>query len=132
MSNEEIVVVLSSVKDCRTLFILCSVLIFCDVITGYLKAWKQREINSSISRDGYIKKVGWIVALLLGVVLDQFIHVHIFLFGTAIVCIATEAISVYENLSAVGVNLPFAKYFEKVKDKYEEEHEELSEEESSK
>ena len=116
MSSEEIAITLSSVKDCRTLFILCSVLIFCDVITGYLKAWKQREINSSISRDGYIKKVGWVVALLLGVVLDQFIHVHIFLFGTAIVCIATEAISVYENLSAVGVNLPFAKYFEKVKD----------------
>lgn len=116
MSSEEIAITLSSVRDCRTLFVLCSVLIFCDVITGYLKAWKEKDINSSISRDGYIKKVGWIVALLLGVVLDQFIHVHLFLFGTAIVCIATEAISVYENLSAVGVNLPFAKYFEKVKD----------------
>lgn len=116
MSSEEIAITLSSVKDCRTLFILCSILIFCDVITGYLKAWKQRDINSSISRDGYIKKLGWVVALLLGVVLDQFIHVHIFLFGTAMVCITTEAISVYENLSAVGVNLPFSKYFEKVKE----------------
>ena len=124
MTSEEIAITLSSVKDCRTLFILCSVLIFCDVITGYLKAWKEHKINSSISRDGYIKKVGWITALLLGVILDQFIHVHIFLFGTAIVCIATEAISVYENLSAVGVNLPFAKYFEKVKDLNNEESEE--------
>ena len=116
MNNEEIMLALSSVSDSRTLFIICSVLIFSDVLTGYLKAFKNKKVNSSISRDGYIKKVGWIVALILGVILDYFIHVHIFLFGTAIVCIATEAISVYENLSDIGVKLPFNKYFEKVKD----------------
>jgi toxin secretion/phage lysis holin len=116
MSNEELMLALSSVRDSRTLFIICSVLIFSDVLTGYLKAFKNKKINSSISRDGFIKKLGWIVALILGVALDYFIHVHIFLFGTAIVCIATEAISVYENLSDIGVKLPFNKYFEKVKD----------------
>lgn len=116
MNNEELMIALSSVRDSRTLFIICSVLIFSDVLTGYLKAFKNKKLNSSISRDGYIKKIGWIVALILGVVLDYFIHVHIFLFGTAIVCITTEAISVYENLSDIGVKLPFNKYFEKVKD----------------
>lgn len=116
MNNEELMIALSSVRDSRTLFIICSVLIFSDVLTGYLKAFKNKKINSSISRDGYIKKIGWIVALILGVLLDYFIHVHIFLFGTAIVCITTEAISVYENLSDIGVKLPFNKYFEKVKD----------------
>jgi toxin secretion/phage lysis holin len=114
--DKEIIQALSSVRDSRTLFIICSILIFSDVLTGYLKAFRNKKINSSISRDGYIKKVGWIVALILGVLLDYFIHVHIFLFGTAIVCITTEAISVYENLSDIGVKLPFAKYFEKVKD----------------
>ena len=116
--ENEIITALSSIRESRTLFILCSILIFTDVITGYLKAFKNRKLNSSISRDGYIKKIGWIVALLLGVTLDYFIHVNIFLFGTAIVCITTEAISVYENLSDVGVKLPFAKYFEKVKDNH--------------
>lgn len=114
--NEELIQAISSVKDSRTLFIVCSILIFSDVLTGYLKAFKNKKINSSISRDGFIKKIGWIIALILGVLLDYFIHVHIFLFGTAIVCIATEAISVYENLSDIGVKLPFNKYFEKVKD----------------
>lgn len=116
MNGEELIQALSSVQDSRTLFIICSVLIFSDVLTGYLKAFKNKKINSSISRDGFIKKIGWIIALLLGVVLDYFIHVHIFLLGTAIVCLTTEAISVYENLSDVGVKLPFAKYFEKVKE----------------
>ena len=89
MTNEELIQALSSIKDSRTLFILCSILIFSDVLTGYLKALKNKKINSSISRDGFIKKIGWIVALILGVALDYFIHVHLFLFGTAIVCIAT-------------------------------------------
>ena len=114
--ESEIIAALSSIRESRTLFILCSILIFTDVVTGYLKALKNKKLNSSVSRDGYIKKIGWIVALMLGVALDYFIRVHIFLLGTAIVCITTEAISVYENLSDVGVKLPFAKYFEKVKD----------------
>ena len=118
--EKEIITALSSIQESRTLFILCSILIFTDVITGYLKAIKNKIINSSISRDGYIKKIGWIIALILGVAMDYFIHVHLFLFGTAIVCIATEAISVYENLADVGVKLPFAKYFEKVQDVQED------------
>lgn len=114
MANEELINALSSIQESRTLFILCSVLIFADVLTGYLKAFRFKKLNSSISRDGYIKKIGWMIALSLGVALDFFIHVHIFLFGTAIVCITTEAISVYENLGEIGVKLPFAKYFEKI------------------
>ena len=118
--ENEIITALGSIRESRTLFILCSILIFTDVITGYLKAFKNKKVNSSISRDGYIKKVGWMVALILGVALDYFIHVHIFLFGTGIVCITTEAISVYENLSDIGVKLPFAKYFEKVQGDHSE------------
>lgn len=118
--EKEILTALSSIQESRTLFIVCSILIFTDVLTGYLKAFKNRKLNSSISRDGYIKKIGWIIALILGVAMDYFIHVHIFLFGTAMVCIITEAISVYENLSDVGVKLPFGKYFEKVKDGVED------------
>ena len=121
--EKELITVLSSIRESRTLFIICSILIFTDVLTGYLKAFKNRKVNSSISRDGFIKKIGWMVALVLGVALDYFIHVQIFLLGTAVVCITTEAISVYENLADVGVNLPFAKYFEKVKKSVSDEDE---------
>ena len=83
-------------------------------MTGYLKAIKNRKINSSISRDGYIKKISWIIALILGFTIDYFVKVNLFLIGSAIVCIATEGISVYENLGEIGIHLPFKKYFEKV------------------
>lgn len=104
-----------TISEPKTLFILCGIFVFTDVITGYLKAFKNHKMNSSISRDGYIKKIAWIVALLLGFVVDYFVGVQLFLIGSAIVCIATEGISVYENLGELGINLPFSKYFEKMR-----------------
>lgn len=111
---EQFVEKLMDINEPKTLFILCGIFIFSDVMTGYLKAIKNRKINSSISRDGYIKKTSWIIALILGFTIDYFVKVNLFLIGSAIVCIATEGISVYENLGEIGIHLPFKKYFEKV------------------
>lgn len=96
------------------LFVLCGMFIFFDIITGYLKAFKNKKVNSSISRDGFIKKLSWMFALIMGFGIDFIVNSELFLIGSAVVCIATEGISVYENLSELGVKLPFAKYFEKV------------------
>ena len=116
MGNADVVSIITHIQEPKTWFILCAIFIFSDIITGYLKAFKYRKVNSSISRDGYVKKIGWIIALLLGWSVDFFIKTNVFLIGSSIVCFTTEAISVYENLSEIGVNLPFAKYFEKIKE----------------
>ena len=116
MGNADVVSIITHIQEPKTWFVLCAIFIFSDIITGYLKAFKYRKVNSSISRDGYVKKIGWIIALLLGWSVDFFIKTNVFLIGSSIVCFTTEAISVYENLSEIGVNLPFAKYFEKIKE----------------
>ena len=103
-----------TINEPKTLFILCAVFIFSDVITGYLKAFKFKKVNSSISRDGYIKKISWMLALLLGFTTDYIMDLNIFLIGSAVVCVATEGISVYENLGELGIKLPFKEYFEKI------------------
>ena len=117
---EQFIEKITSINEPRTIFILCGLFIFTDVLTGYLKAFKNKKINSSISRDGYIKKIGWVIAILLGFLVDLLVGVNIFLIGSAIVCISTEGISVYENLGEIGINMPFKKYFEKL-DKKESE-----------
>lgn len=117
---EQFIEKITSINEPRTIFILCGLFIFTDVLTGYLKAVKNKKVNSSISRDGYIKKIGWVIAILLGFLVDMFVNVNIFFIGSAIVCIATEGISVYENLGEVGVNLPFKRYFEKIDNKESE------------
>lgn len=111
---EQFIEKITSINEPRTIFILCGLFIFIDVLTGYLKAVKFKKLNSSISRDGYIKKIGWIVAILLGYLINLLVNVNLFLTISATVCIATEGISVYENLGEIGVNLHFRKYFEKL------------------
>ena len=70
---EQFVEKLMDINEPKTLFILCGIFIFTDAMTGYLKAIKNRKINSSISRDGYIKKISWIIALILGFAIDYFV-----------------------------------------------------------
>lgn len=117
---EQFVEKIIGMNEPKTIFMLCGIFIFADVLTGYLKAFKYHEINSSISRDGYIKKIGWVIAILLGFIVDLLVEVNLFLIGSAVVCIATEGISIYENLGEVGIDLRFAKYFAKLKDNQEE------------
>lgn len=111
---EEFVQKILEVNNPKTLFLLCGIFVFSDILTGYLKAIKNKKVNSSISRDGFIKKISWLVALILGFAIDYFVKVNLFLIGSAIVCIATEGVSVYENLGELGIKLPFKKYFEKM------------------
>lgn len=111
---EEFIVKFNEINEPKTLIFLCGLFIFTDILTGYLKAFKFKQVNSSISRDGYVKKISWIVAILLGFAIDYLVKENIFLIGSAVVCIGTEAISVYENLSEMGVKLPFKNYFEKL------------------
>lgn len=112
--------IMLSIKDNKTIFLICGIFISFDIITGYLKAIKKKEINSSISRDGFIKKLGWIVAILLGFSIKELIKIDLFLMMSALVCVATEGISVYENLGEIGINLKLKKYFEKLKEEEEE------------
>lgn len=104
----------NNINEPKTIFLICGIFIFADVLTGYLKAFKNKKVNSSISRDGYIKKIGWVVAILVGFFIDMLVNVDLFLFGSASVCVITEAISFYENLGEIGIKLPFEKYFVKL------------------
>lgn len=118
---EQFINAITSIQDAKTLILLCSLFIFADVLTGYCKAFKFRKINSSISRDGYIKKMGWAIAILVGLCFKALTGIGVFLFISAFVCVATEGMSLYENLAELGINLPFVKYFEKLKEVEEKE-----------
>lgn len=111
---EQFIEKITNISEPKTIFLICGLFIFADVLTGYLKAFKNKKVNSSISRDGYIKKIGWVISILVGFLVDMLVGVNIFLVGSAVVCITTEAISFYENLGELGINLPFKKYFVKL------------------
>ena len=110
---------ITNVTSLKSIFLICGFFIVIDIITGYLKAFKTKKINSSISRDGFIKKIGWVLALITGVFIEYISGTRIVLITSATMCILTEGISFYENLGELGVNVPYKKYFEKICEKEE-------------
>ena len=99
-----------------------------DIITGLLKAWHNKNIDSTILRQGLFNKLAEIVAVAFAAFIQyggQYIHMGIELPVVAVVssyiCLM-EFISVIENLCEVNPHLAkvFEKYLKKAKEKEEE------------
>lgn len=105
---------ITNITDMKVYAILPILFIFIDIATGYIKAFKTQKVNSSIGRDGFCKKLGWLVSIILGYIFYFFLNTNLVLIGTALYCSLTELTSIYENLSEIGVDLPFSQFFEKI------------------
>ena len=80
-----------------------------DFISGFLKAWKNNEIDSSKMRKGLIKKVGEVLMLVVGELLVAGTMLpyssDILKFISGYLCLM-ELISIFENLALLGVPVP--------------------------
>lgn len=83
-----------------------------DVLTGIICAYQKKKISSKKSGQGVVKKMGYIVAIILAVALDKLLGQN-GIFRTMVVyyLVATDGISIIENLALMGIPLP-----EKIKD----------------
>ena len=88
-------------------------LIFLDVVSGLLVAFAEKKLNSTISRAGAARKVATLLVVAVAGAFDPIFPNMIFaglnLNLTGAVCLilmATEGISVLENVSILGVNIP--------------------------
>ena len=80
-----------------------------DFISGFLKAWKNNEIDSSKMRKGLIKKIGEVLMLVVGELLVAGTMLpyssDILKFISGYLCLM-ELISIFENLALLGVPVP--------------------------
>lgn len=91
-----------------------------DIITGILRAGKDRELNSSINIEGLITKLGEVVAVVFLSFIDTYLGVDGIILKTGVWLLITyEVMSIIENFKQIGVELNFImKYFDK--NKYKE------------
>ncbi len=105
-----------------------------DYVTGMADAWAARELSSKTGLLGIVKKLCYLVAVAVAVVVDWVIQSvaakagldmgNFYAFGLLVTVwlILNELISILENLSTLGVPLPefLMKIIEKLKKTAEE------------
>lgn len=91
----------------ETLYVVFSILVVGDVISGVIKAWKQGRLRSRTLRDGLIASIGELFMLLLCILAAELVPVTgIVVFAVLLFMALKELISICENLLEIGVKLP--------------------------
>lgn len=94
-----------------------------DLISGVVKALKEKTLNSSKMRDGLFKKAGSVLIMLLGALVDYgqaYVDIGVSIPVATIFCgiiIMTEVVSIIENACVINPNLlpdTFKAYFAKI------------------
>lgn len=99
-------------------FVVLLVVMITDYFTGMAEAYVNKTLNSRIGVVGILKKIGYIVAVAVGVVADYLITNALIKIGidinvggyiglvVTIWFIINELISILENLTEIGTPLP--------------------------
>jgi toxin secretion/phage lysis holin len=86
---------------------LLSLLMLLDIITGVLKAIKNKTLRSRTAWYGYARKIGVFIAIIAVNIIDVIMGLGgAVVYTTVLFYIANEALSVVENLSELGVKVP--------------------------
>lgn len=78
-----------------------------DFATGLLKAWKNGDYKSSKMRDGLIRWIAELIAIVFVILIDILLGLDFYICGlTLALFVYKEAGSIIENLGQLGVDLP--------------------------
>lgn len=113
--------------------VLLIVTMVLDYLTGMASAWAAGELSSKTGLLGLLKKLGYMVAVAVAVVVDMVLSVaaeragisigmdYIFALLVTIWLTLNECISILENLSEIGVPVPefLMKIIKKLKEETE-------------
>ena len=88
------------------LVVIPVILMVIDILTGYLSAWKMKEIKSQKMRDGVSKKVAEICYIVIGFVLRFATGATTIAYFISIYIMYMELVSVFENADKLGVPIP--------------------------
>ena len=86
-----------------------------DLVTGFAQAVKNKAVDSTKMRDGLWHKLGFVAAIVVGIVMEECLAnvdfgagVQVQVPTTAVICafiILTELVSIAENLASISPEL---------------------------
>lgn len=105
---------------CDSLLISLIIVMVIDYITGVCKGIYNKNVNSSIGLKGILKKIGYLIIVILATLFDNVINDKSMAIRALVIYffISNEAISILENWGSLGLPLPkkIFEVFEKLKD----------------
>lgn len=98
--------------------IVCGILIIMDIVCGTVAAMRNKELCSSIAREGMYNKIGEAMFLLSGIIANEILAMPPFdglgispnvAYLVAAYIAWMELVSILENICKINPELPFAK-----------------------
>lgn len=98
--------------------IVCGILIIMDIVCGTVAAMRNRELCSSIAREGMYNKIGEAMFLLIAIIANEILAMPPFdglgispdiAYLVAAYIAWMELVSILENICKINPELPFAK-----------------------
>lgn len=98
--------------------IVCGILIIMDIVCGTVAAMRNKELCSSIAREGMYNKIGEAMFLLIGIIANEILAIPPFdglgispdiAYLVAVYIAWMEVVSILENICKINPELPFAK-----------------------
>lgn len=81
-----------------------------DILTGYIQAVINKDVDSKIMREGLLHKILLILIMLLSFILEFAFNLHCISVGVCIYICVMELTSILENLKKAGININFINF----------------------
>jgi len=86
---------------------LLVIAMFLDVVTGILRAWKEKRLRSRNALFGYARKIGIFGIIIAANIIDKILGLNgAVAYATVIFYIANEVLSILENCAQLGLKVP--------------------------
>ncbi|SCB73762.1 MULTISPECIES: phage holin family protein [Priestia] len=86
---------------------LLAILMLCDIVTGVMKAIKNKRLRSRSALYGYFRKIGIFTLMAVANIIDQVFGLNGYVAGATITYfILYEIVSIVENCAQLGLNVP--------------------------
>lgn len=99
----------------KTLFIIVIIILALEMLSGVMKAIKNKELNSTKFREGLLSKSGYFVQIGLVLLVSMMINMPYLMCADLIWIACSEGVSVLENLEGMGV--PFPEFLKSILEK---------------
>ena len=110
---EQIIDALQTITEIKTLFIIATVVIALDTISGLIKAFYTKKYNSSINRKGIASKLTWFLLIALGSAIQLLLGTPVLNMLIIVNCVLSEIMSIFENARDCGIELKITEFLQK-------------------